>query len=381
MRRPLQGCRVLDLGIITAGAATGALLADLGAEVIKIESPNYRDPFRTWLPNQPGGIDALPPFFRYTNRNKTGISLDLKQAAGRDVFLKLVSQSHIVLENFRRGVMARLGIDYPALKAVRNDIILASLSSQGESGPDSGYVSYGTTLEAMSGLSWLTGYAGDAPVASGKDLNYPDQVVAIFAAGMITVAWFQRQQTGQGAHLDISQRELVSFLAGETFLDAAAQTRRGNGDESFALQDCFSAGDGWIAISVRADQMSDLGRLLPSPDGAIAERLCDWLKGRSRIEATHALCAAGIAAAPVLDGAEVLARRGRDWNSAIVPLDGENLTKGFPFQFRHQPMTVHRDAPRIGADTEEILREIGHYSAEEITALRRRGVIESSEKR
>jgi crotonobetainyl-CoA:carnitine CoA-transferase CaiB-like acyl-CoA transferase len=230
-------------------------------------------------------------------------------------------------------------------------------------------------------LSWLTGYAGDAPVASGKDLNYPDQVVAIFAAGLIAAAWFNRQQTGQGAHLDISQRELVSFLAGEAFLDAAAQTRRGNAEEGFAVQDCFSASDGWIAISVRADQMSDLDHLLPSGDGAVAERLHGWLKGRSRVEATRALCAAGIAAAPVLDGAEVLARRGRDWHSAIVALHGDNLTKGFPFQFRHQPMAVHRDAPRIGADTEQVLREIGQYSTEEITALHRRGVVEFSEKR
>jgi crotonobetainyl-CoA:carnitine CoA-transferase CaiB-like acyl-CoA transferase len=372
---------VLDLGIITAGAATSALLADLGAEVIKIESPGYRDPFRAWSPNDASTLADLPVFFRYTNRNKAAISLDLKQAEGRDVFLRLVSESDIVLENFRRGVMTRLGLDYPSLKAVRRDIILVSLSSQGEAGPDSGYVSYGTTLEAMSGLSWLTGYAGDAPVASGKDLNYPDQVVAIFASGIIAAAWFQRQQTGQGAHLDISQRELTSFLTGEAFLDGAAQTRQGNAEEGFGLQDCYPASDGWIAVSVLADQISALCRFLPAADGAIAERLRGWLEGRSRAEAAQALCAIGIAAAPVLDGAEVLRARERDWRFAIVPLDGENLTKGFPFQFRYLPMAVHRDAPHIGADTEEILHEVAGYSAEEIAALQSRGLIECRERR
>ena len=162
MSAPLKGCRVLDLGIITAGAATSALLADLGAEVIKIESPSYRDPFRGWAgSDQPEDVRG---FFRFTNRNKVGASIELKRPEGREAFMRLVAHSDIVLENFRRGVIARLEIDYPQLRAVRPGIILASISSQGETGPDTNYVSFGTTLEAMSGLSWMTGYADGEPV-------------------------------------------------------------------------------------------------------------------------------------------------------------------------------------------------------------------------
>ncbi|MEJ1979139.1 MAG: CoA transferase [Acetobacteraceae bacterium] len=213
MSGPLQGCRVLDLGIITAGAATSALLADLGAEVIKIESPRYRDPFRGWATGKPDNIGAGPPFFRATNRNKTGISLDLKQPDGRAAFLRLVAKSDVVLENFRRGALTGLGLDFPVLREANPAIILASISSQGETGPDASYVSFGSTLEAMGGLAWQTGYRDGRPVISGRDLNYPDQVVAIFAAGMVVTAWLNRAREN-GVHLDLSQRELTSFPAG-----------------------------------------------------------------------------------------------------------------------------------------------------------------------
>ena len=172
--RNLTDCRVLDLGIITAGATTSAILADLGADVIKIESPTYRDPFRKWDGEQlDGGHPDLPPFFRMTNRGKRNLGLDLKSAEGREVFLDLVRSCDVVVENFSRGVLDRLGLGYEALKAANPDIILASISSQGEDGPDAAYVSFGSTLEAMSGLAALTGYADGPPVVSGKDLNYP----------------------------------------------------------------------------------------------------------------------------------------------------------------------------------------------------------------
>jgi crotonobetainyl-CoA:carnitine CoA-transferase CaiB-like acyl-CoA transferase len=376
MSRPLEGCRVLDLGIITAGAATSALLADLGAEVIKVESPGYRDPFRVWLPNDGEVVSDLPPFFRYTNRNKQGISLDLKRPEGREAFLRLAAESDVVLENFRRGVMNRMGIDYPAIRKLRSNIIFASLSSQGEAGPDANYVSYGTTLEAMSGLAWITGYADGGPLVSGKDLNYPDQVVAIFAAAMIATAWLQRKRTGRGAHLDISQRELTAFLIGETFLHPSAHTRRGNAEHGYAVQDCFSTSDGWVAVSVLAAQGPALAALLPAGAVSIDQRLRGWIGVRQREEVIHILHGAGIAAAPVLTGAEVLRERGRQWHFAIVDAVEGGFTKGFPFQLRRAPLTIARAAPHVGADTEQVLRDIGGYSDSEIENLIRSGVVE-----
>ena len=136
MKGPLTGVRVLDFGLLTAGANTSAMLADLGADVLKIESGAYLDPFRVVgkMDDDEGWWNRSPQF-RFTNRNKVGASIELKRPEGREAFMRLVAQSDIVLENFRRGVLAKLGIDYPALRAVRPEIILASISSHPASPP------------------------------------------------------------------------------------------------------------------------------------------------------------------------------------------------------------------------------------------------------
>ncbi len=375
MSGPLAGCRVLDLGIITAGAATAALLADLGAEVIKIESPNYRDPFRRWTSSKPSA-ESGPPFFRATNRNKTGISLDLKSKGGRDTFLKLLETSDVVLENFRRGAMKGIGLDFPALQAVNPKVILASISSQGETGPDANYVSFGSTLEAMGGLAWLTGYAGGQPVISGRDLNYPDQVVAIFAAGMVVTAWLNRAREN-GVHLDLSQRELTSFLLGDAFADSSAVAARdGNGEAGYAVQDCFRTADGaWLALSVEPSRTATFDEIvgMGQPRSESARR---WIAAQPLAAALERFARAGIAAAAALNGAEVLSDRGGRWRNAMAGIPGGILAKGFPFQFDARPLGVHRDAPGIGADTRQVLREIAGFSAEEIDRLVASGAAE-----
>jgi crotonobetainyl-CoA:carnitine CoA-transferase CaiB-like acyl-CoA transferase len=376
LSRPLEGCRVLDLGIITAGAATSALLADLGAEVIKLESPSYRDPFRVWTSPPPGGGKELAPFFRFTNRGKRGISLDLKQPGGRAAFLRLAAASDVVVENFRRGVLDRLGIGYAALQAANPRIILASISSQGETGPMAEYVSFGSTLEAVGGLASLTGYADGPPVLSGKEVNLPDQNIAIFAAGMIATAWLARRQGGGGVHLDLAQRELTSFMIGEAFA-APAMTRQGNAEPAYAVQECVRTADGrWLALSVDRALVGDLDRLIDGA-GDRAAALAAWAASLSVEDAVQALNARGIAAAPVLDGAGMLAARGRLWSRAIAVDQHFGPLKGFPFQLDGAPLHIAADAPDIGADTAAVLAEVGGYSADEIATLLASGVAEA----
>lgn len=383
---PLSGCRVLDLGIITAGAATSAILADFGAEVIKVESPSYRDPFRHWLSAPPAGAPPdLPPFFRATNRNKLGISLDLKRERGREVFLRLVRASDIVVENFRRGVLEKLDLAYPRLCEANPAIILASVSSQGETGPDARYVSYGSTLEAIGGLAWTTGYQDGGPTVSGVDLNYPDQVAALFASAMIVTAWHRRLDEGVGAHLDISQRELTSYLSGEAFVAAAAGASvapTGNAQEPYLIQDCFLTADGeWLAVTVeRAGQgelASVLGPEASTTDPArLRQRLRSWVSARTTAAALDALSDHRIAAAVVLDGRGVMAREGRTWSDALQRSPSGAIVKGFALQWDREPMTITREAPAIGADTEDVLRRIARLSSQEIDALLAAGVIE-----
>ncbi len=380
--RPLDGCRVLDLGIITAGGATSALLADLGADVIKLESPSYRDPFRVWTSPPEDDPSAPHPFFRLTNRGKRGISLDLKQAEGRSAFLRLVRGSDVVVENFRRGVLQKLQIDYPALRDANPNVILASISSQGATGPDAGYVSFGSTLEAVGGLASLTGYVGGPPVVSGRELNLPDQVVAIFAASMVMTAWLHRRNGGGGAHLDLSQRELTSFLVGEAFVVQAsgiAAAPAGNAEPSYAVQECLRAGDGsWVALSVTPQQLGVLDALV-GKGARHVDRLTSlrsFCSERSGPACVEALTASGIAAAPVLDSRGMLELRGRLWRDALVQSEEHGLLKGFPFQCDHDPLDTRGDAPAVGADTAEVLAEVGGYAPEEIAGLVAAGAVE-----
>jgi crotonobetainyl-CoA:carnitine CoA-transferase CaiB-like acyl-CoA transferase len=364
--KPLTSCRVLDLGIITAGAATSAILADMGADVIKIESPAYRDPFRNWDGAQLDDTHPdLPPYFRMTNRGKRNLGIDLKSAEGREVFLRLVQSSDVIVENFSRGVLDRLGLGYDALRAANPDIILASISSQGEFGPDTAYVSFGSTLEAMSGLAATTGYLGGPPVVSGKDLNYPDQVVAIFAAGMVVTAWLAKERGQGGAHLDLSQRDLTSFLCGDAF--SSPTLRRGNGDPAFALQDCFlSADNHWIAITFSEDDLQGLAALgiTTSHDG-----IAEWIGARIVRDALAILEELGIAAAKVLDGTEVFARRGTDWARAIASDALGKPLKGTLFETGERPASLDRPARLVGADSLQVLLEVGGFERRQVLAM------------
>ena len=381
--KPLAGCRVVDLGIITAGAATAAMLADLGAEVIKVESPSYHDPFRLWSPGvaAPSGRGVLP-FFPFTNRNKRAISIDLKSESGKAAFLRLVARSHVVLENFRRGALQGLGLDYAQLRKVNPDIIMASISSQGETGPEAGYVSYGSTLEAVGGLAWRTGYADGQPVITGADINFPDQVVAIYSTGMIATAWHARQNGAGGAHLDLSQRELTSFLSGEAFLpvDSGEEApRTGNAQAPHLLQDCFRASDGlWIAVTVDPAMLNSLQVLAPAAQDPHSSHaaLAAWVAGRPARTSVEQLRAAGIAAALACNGVQVLEERGKGWSYGVTALPDGEVVKGFPFQLDTTPLRVESTAPAVGANTREVLAEIAGYSADEITAMAKAGIIE-----
>jgi crotonobetainyl-CoA:carnitine CoA-transferase CaiB-like acyl-CoA transferase len=387
---PLAGVRVIDLGILTAGASTSAILADLGADVIKVESPTYLDPFRgTPGTSRAEGWWNNSDAFKSTNRNKRGICLDLKSARGQEIFLKLAGQSDVVIENFRRGVMQRLGLGYDALRAANGGIILASVSSQGESGPDAGNISFGSTLEATSGLAALMAYDDGVPLVTGMDLNYPDQVGSVFAAAAIVAALHAATRSGTGAHLDISQRELTTYLLGDEIMaqgDGRAG-RLGNASPEYLLQDAFAARDGWVAVSIKDEQ--DLARALTLADphmagansrdiAAFRSALGAWMSGNTAREVCHLLNESGIAAAAVFSGQEAWNDVRQAGQGAIRPLaysPAGDIVKGFPLHLPQKPIAVNLAAPDLGQHTEVVLRDILGLAPDEIVQLAQDNVI------
>ncbi|MET0568743.1 MAG: CoA transferase [Hyphomicrobiaceae bacterium] len=352
-RAPLAGCRVIDLGIITAGASTSAMLADLGADVIKVEASAYIDPFRMW----DKGLGAedwwnKSRFFDFTNRNKRGLALDLKTAKGKELFLDLVAKADVVVENFRRGVLERLGLGYDALSARNPRLVLVSVTSQGQTGPDAKAASFGSTLEATSGLADLTRDAQGVPLISGILLNYPDQIVSLYAAGVATLAVMEQRRTGRGAWLDISQRELASFLCGEHVLAASAGAVAAPSDAAPPpATKLVATGDSRWLLCHGASQES-------------VDRAVDALApgGRSTKDAaalTAALAEQDVQAVLVRNGGDMLeaVRRGETRMAFAQAPDGTDV-KGMPLAFAGAPLTIQRRAPGLGEHNAEILRDL-----------------------
>jgi benzylsuccinate CoA-transferase BbsF subunit len=361
---PLAGVRVLDFGLLTAGANTSAMLADLGADVIKIESGAYLDPFRVVgkIDNDVGWWNRSPQF-RFTNRNKRGVALNLKAPEGQRLIRELATHCDVVVENFRRGVLDRFGLGYEALKALNPKIVVAAISSQGDTGPERLNVSFGSTLDATSGIASLTGYEGEEPRISGMDVNYPDQIVSLFATGIVITAIMEARRTGKGAFLDFSQREVASFTLGEEIMAAAADPergnrRRGNQQDGVVQQDTYRCRDGrWIAVT------------LAVLDGRIA----DFCAARDSDAAVAELQTRGVAAAVCNDGVALL----NDKALAGVTLARDasaGMVKGLPYRLDGKGVCIENSAPDLGQHTDAVLRELLGLDDAELARLAKLGV-------
>ena len=251
----------------------------------------------------------------------------------REQFSELVRTADLVLENFRRGVLDRLGFDYAALKAINPQIVLASISGQGLDGPGSEATSFGSTLEASSGFSANVHYEDGSPYITGRNLNYPDQTVVLYAAAVLTAALADRSY---GMQLDVSQRDVAVFLSGEVIEQITAGrslTRQPNGT-------CYAASDGvWIASAHEE-----------SIDG---QPISEWIASRSSDEVLRELARKGVAAEAVYSGGRVLERFELSGQFARSP--SGDLVKGFPFQLSVSPMKINLDSPEVGEHTAQFL--------------------------
>jgi crotonobetainyl-CoA:carnitine CoA-transferase CaiB-like acyl-CoA transferase len=355
-RAPLDGVTVLDLGTITAGAAVGRLLADYGATVLKVENPQQPDPFRRWA-SASGVVPGESPLFEANNAGKLGVSLDLKQAEGREALLRLAETADVLIENYRVGVTERLGISFGDLTAVNPRLIYLSLASQGQDGPQARYSSYGSTLDLISGLGSVTGYPDGPPVWSSYLVNYPDQLASL--AGAALVVQCVADGTG-GTHIDLAQRELVSWTLADLLTDqlvtGRTAGRTGNRRPQAVPHDAYrcQGADRWVAVACFDDrQRAALAEVLGAvPDWADLDAadaaVGAWTAARTRAECVAALRTAGVPAVPVLDARERAAER--HFNQRRVFIDGPTgrRTRGFPFVQRNYVPPVPASAPAVG---------------------------------
>jgi len=302
---PLAGLRVLDLGIITAGAGVSALLADMGAEIIKVESETYPDPFRSWA----GASAGDSPLFKSNNRNKYGVALDLKTDQGKSDFLELAKSADIVVENFRRGVMDRLGLTFDTLRSANPNILLASISGQGLDGPGAGHTTFGSTLEANSGFASLTCYDDGTPYISGRNLNYPDQIVCLYGAAIIALTAVDCRANGISRHLDISQRDCAIYQLGDVIADVSR------------------------------------GRMPQRPASAMYRSEAGYIaKGRHEFEV------------PVRAGRDIYHHEAFASAQIIDTSPDGAIVKGFPFQLVSTPMTIWGNSPTVGEHTQKYFK-------------------------
>jgi crotonobetainyl-CoA:carnitine CoA-transferase CaiB-like acyl-CoA transferase len=391
-----EGVRVLDLSRMLAGPYGSMLLADMGAEVLKIEERGEGDPMRAMGPPfLPGGESA---YFLAINRNKKSLALDLTRPAGRDVFLDLVAQADVVWENFRPGVMDRLGLGYAALSAINPRLVMCSLSAYGQEGPYRDWPAFDLALQAMGGAMSVTGEPGGQPVRMGLPMG--DLAGGLFGALSVAGALLRRARTGRGAHVDLSlldcQVSLLSYLAQYFWTDGVAPQPMGSAHASVVPYGTLATRDGHLIVAVferfwppfcraaghpewtddsrfaaNADRVANRAVLMPLIERAFAERATnDWL---------DRLHAAGVPAAPIQTVDRVLSDPQVRHRGMVVTLEHEGLgrlpTLGTPIKV--DGVTEFRPAPppRLGQHTDDVLTTLLKYSAARLDALRREGVI------
>ncbi|MEE9284436.1 MAG: CoA transferase, partial [Dehalococcoidia bacterium] len=402
-RLPLRGIRVLEITNNWAGPVTGRNLGDLGAEVIKIESP-------TRLAARNGHFTGLQPFrYHYNrvsydnkmNRSKYGVTIDLTQPQGRDLFLRLVKEADVVIENNSPRVMRNVNLGYETLRQVNPRIIMVQISAYGQTGPLRDFIAYGANVEAACGLAAVTGYPDDErPYRTGY--YYADPITATHASLAILAALLHRERTGQGQHIDLSLQENgMAFLPDallEYTMTGHLARRMGNRHARYAPQGCYPSmgNDAWMVLSVRSDEewrrfvdvvgdprwrdqrfATQEGRRAHHDelDGLIAE----WSRRYDHNEASAMLQQRGIPAAPVLANWEMVSNpHAHDRGFYVMvphPEMGVFPFPGIVWKFSETPGAIRMPCPLFGQHNDLVFGEFLGLSDAQIEGLRKSRVV------
>jgi len=406
-RQALAGVRVLDLGIYWGGPYAGKLLADMGAEVIKVEGPRRPDLLRIearglYPDREPGEHPwNRSGMINERNRNKLGITLDLAKPAGIALFKELVKISDVVIENFSARVMPSLGLGFETLSTVNPQVVMVSVTSQGLSGPEKDYISFGNTLEQTGGLAAITGYPDRASEYSSG--AYPDPIGGLFAVAGAIAGLRQRRLTGLGVHVEVSQREAVTHFLGEVILDYSMNKRIhgpiGNRHPFLAPHGCYrcQGDDRWVTIAAGSEEewqalCRTIGRedLIHDPRFAevhvryehqdeLDSAIEAWTQTMDNYEAMHLLQRSGVTAHAVARVSEVmkdphLLARGF-FETSPHPEAGTHQYYSRPWQFSRTPGATYLPAPCFGEHNHKVLGELLGLNEEEVRELEEHGII------
>ena len=409
---PLQGIRVLDATRVFALPYTAALMADMGAEIIKVEGPGRIDITRTGgmagsFPENEPGDDWWNRSSTYNliNRGKLSLTLDLTTDVGKRLFRELVSISDVVMENYTPRVMRNWGLEYASLCRIKPDIIMVSNTGYGHGeGPYSGYPAQATTQEGTHGLCWVTGYQNGPPSKAG--VSYVDFISTWSALFAVGAALRYRSRTGRGQWVDLAMYQSGVMGISEYLMDYMVNGRQGgrigNRHPHRAPQGCYPAkgDDRWVVLSVGSDQQwQALCRLMNRPELADDPRyatapsrrqnhdeldilISQWTQGLDRYEIMHMLQSAGIPASPVFDGKDTHLDphfKARGFLEQVAYPEergiGVRPLMGRPYKFSKSPLAIKGPAPALGEHNQWVLTQLLGVTDEECSDLTQEGII------
>jgi len=397
-RGALEGVRVLDCSLAKAGPTCGQILADIGAEVIRVEMPGgaYDRDFAPYAPN------GQSYYLAYTCRNKKGITLNLKSEKGKKIFKRLLKQTDILIENLGPKGSKAVGLDYGSLKKVKKDIIVISVSGFGQDGPYADRYCFDAVAQAMSGVMWITGFPEHhLPVRLG--VSWVDTATGVYAALGSMVALYHRQNTGKGQFIDLSLLDVaLSFMEstfGEYKVSGKIRPQIGNANLLVAPYDAYKAKDGWIYLSTgtentwlgvcKATGREDIARdprfkstqdrNKPESRQFFKEWLGQWVGERTVKVVVEQFNRYGVPCGPVNTIPDVLSDPHVQARETILELDHKGIGKvpimGSPIRLSETPPQIRTAAPEVGEHNREIYGDLLGLSPEEISKLEKEGVI------
>jgi crotonobetainyl-CoA:carnitine CoA-transferase CaiB-like acyl-CoA transferase len=396
MAAPLTGLRVLDLSRVLAGPLAAQTLADMGAEVIKVERPGMGDETRGFPPFSASG--AYSSYFGSVNRGKRSITVDIDAAEGRLIVRELADRADILIENFKAGSLRKMGLDFPTLSSTNPKLIYCSITGFGQTGPHRHRAGYDVVIQAMGGLMSLTGESEDQPVKAGVAIA--DVTCALYAVSAILAALYERERSQMGQHIDLALLDVqIASLVnhGSSFLmTGKVPDRHGNAHASIVPYQVFETAKGSMVIACANDgQFEKLAGILGLPELAqdpdyrtnaarvrnrekLLPQLDERLRTRTAKDWMDDLERAGVPAGPINFLDDVFADAQIEAHNLIAEYpsqDGPIRLVGNPIRFSRTPVVRDLPPPELGTHTDAILRDVLGKSAEEIEALRNRKVV------